>query len=760
MPQIATHRRPRVRRWHPKQRARARLRRPGLPALRGELGDLWPFALPLLAGLLLRLAVIPPRPVLDLAPLVADEGNYVGIAESLAAGAGIPDRWIWLRPPGYPLFLAGFLRLADDNLRAPLLAQVFVGTATLLIVALLAGQLWGRRGALVAATWTALDPSLIYYTRILHAEVLYTALLLLAALALTRYATPGATWRPLAMAAVAVGCAALCRPTVIATLPFLALWVALRHWHGDLRTGLRHAALLLGLVAAVIAPNAARNWVAYERIIPLDTTLGYIFWLDHRDVSKEEVIATLGAIPNPGDRQARALREGLAWIAAHPGETVVRTVGNLRIIWGDGVYVADAVGKRQGVANGWHYTIEALCLLNWLLVITLALIAVCRALRPDRFLPLGIIAILGPSIGVGLSHPENRYMLPSLPIFIALAAGALTTRATAAHARWRSLVSLAAVSLFLVNCWLIGAAEGHQRLAIAGHWLSARGAERLGATDAAIRHYDAMQAWNVRLSEPDERKAALDRARGDDTTALALALRAVARDGTNFRARVIAAQIWQARNQPDEVRRLVGNTGATMPDALAWAWDHTAPPPGLTLVTLDGTDIGVARGFYNAEQGAGRRFRWSSADSAVRLTPPVGARTLTLTLASPRAPTDPPVEVAIRVNGRKIGLATVRRELGWNTITVPLPGEFADGRPLTVDLHAPVTRAPGDRRVLGVAVSQITVEGDAEDGRQRARRRAQSRVCYAPLKARLVRRRLPTYVPHQWYSFGPARAHR
>jgi len=42
----------------------------------------------------LRLAVVPPRIELDVAPLIGDEGNYVGIAETIAQGAGIPDRWV------------------------------------------------------------------------------------------------------------------------------------------------------------------------------------------------------------------------------------------------------------------------------------------------------------------------------------------------------------------------------------------------------------------------------------------------------------------------------------------------------------------------------------------------------------------------------------------------------------------------------------------------------------------------------------------
>lgn len=731
-PQAATRPRPRARRRQPThirvRRSVARLRAGALPLLvvaRAAVARWWPVALAALVGLALRLAVIPSGQTLDVTPPVADEGNYLSIADSLLAGDGIPDRWIWLRPPGYPLFLAGWLRLADGDLRAPLIAQAAIGAATIALAAALAATLWGRRAAIVAAWWAALDPSLIFYTRLLHSELLYTALLTVAAIALVRYAAPGATWRPIAAAAVAAGLAALCRPAIVVALPFVALWAALRRpagagvpggglraWARARATGLRHAALLLLLVAAVIAPNAIHNWAKYRRFIPLDTTLAYIFVLDHRDPAqtKEEVVAALAAIPNPADRQSYALRAGLAWIAANPGQAAAQAYAGLRVIWGEPIYVIEAVEKRRGLPDGWRITTEALGTLNWLLLVPLAIVGVRRAARADPLIPLGAIAALAPTIGVALSHPENRYLLPSLPIMIAVAAGAFPRAAPAdpdpARARRRTLVALALVALFLVNYWQISNVGARQRLAVSGHWLLARAAERVGATDVALAQYDAMAAWDGRLAEPDERRAAIAHRRGDDDAALALALRAVGRDPFALRARVLAAQLYLARGQPGEAARLVGGAGPTLPDALAWAWDHPVGRPPAALA-LDGTDLGFARDFYGAESGGGRPFRWSAGRAAVRLAPPPGARSLVLTLASPRPPEEPPATVAVRANGRALGTVVVRREVGWNDLSLTLPADLADGRELTVELDAPTIRVPGDRRALGVAVARV-----------------------------------------------------
>jgi hypothetical protein len=103
----------------------------------------------------------------------------------------------------------------------------------------------------------------------------------------------------------------------------------------------------------------------------------------------------------------------------------------------------------------------------------------------------------------------------------------------------------------------------------------------------------------------------------------------------------------------------------------------------------------------------------------VRLAPVAGARTRTLTLASPRAPEAHPLLVVVRVNGRQFGTVAVRRDLGWNEIRLSLPADLA--RPLTVELRATTVRFPGDRRALGVAVARVTVEAEVRSTNDKGR---------------------------------------
>ena len=670
-----------------------------------------PFIVPLVIGLALRLAVVPPRLELDVAPLIGDEGNYVGIAETLAQGAGIPDRWVWLRPPGYPLILAGLLRLFGRDLHAPMVLQAVAGALVVATVAAIAGQLWGRRAAIVAAWATALNPSLIYYTRILHTESLYLACAMLAVLALVWYTRAEATARPLAVAAIFVGLAALLRPAIVAPLPLLLLWLIVRRPRAEWRMAARHAVLFVALFVAMITPNLIHNWQAYGRIIPLDTTLGYIFWLDHRDIPREQLIDTLAAIRNPGDRQQYALRQGLAWVAAHPAQTVTNSLSNLRIFWGEPPYVVDALERRRGVTDGWRAMVHSLTLLAWLAIVPLALVALGRRRRADPLIPIIVLGILGPTIGVALSHHENRYLVPAVPSLIALAAGIVASHELTIRSRRRTIVIGVSTVLFLLNLWLIGNPLARERATIATHWLVAQGAARVGATALAQGQYNAMGVINPRLSGPDEGRAILAHQQGDDDTALAAARHAIELDQENFRARALAAALLRDRGQLDDARR-TARFVAVAPQLLAWAWEHPTTAPTARVV-LDGTDIGFTRGFYGAEQGeGGRAFRWMAEDGQIRLAAPAAGRaaTLILVLASPRPPDAPPVEVRVQANESTLGVVTVRREQGWNEIRLPLPAGLDPAQPLILNLHTTAIERPDDRREFGVAVASATVE--------------------------------------------------
>ena len=355
------------------------------------MGRMWTALLkrhwPLLPILTLALAVrlLPLRAVQANggSPLIGDEGNYVEAAQALAGGAGIPDRWIWIRPPGYIAFLATVFRLTANSLVAAQVAQIAVALLTIVATYWLVGvgvrgQGSGVRGqglrggssvasrrssvvsdqvavveairnpqsairntptqhstrntqhlAALAALILALQPSLILATGLFLTETLF--LLLVTGLLGTLLAYRRATGARAAggWAAAAGGLAGLALLTRSSGLPLVGLagiWL-LRHPTLAWRRQVAALGLFAACLGALLLPWTLRNAAHYERFLPLDTAGAFALWTGNTDLPLAEIRRQFAAVPNLADRGSYALRAAATWAGAHPAEFVQRSLG-------------------------------------------------------------------------------------------------------------------------------------------------------------------------------------------------------------------------------------------------------------------------------------------------------------------------------------------------------------------------------------------------------------------------------------------------
>jgi hypothetical protein len=136
---------------------------------------------------------------------------------------------------GYPAFVAAIFTLGTTSLLLGKVANVLLGTASIYLMARIAGNLLGERARLRAAWLGALAPTLIWWSVPLLKEALATTLVLLAILAITELP------RPNALATLAIVLASL---VVVRTAAVLALVVA-------------------GVVAVAVAGRQAeRRWLS------------------------------------------------------------------------------------------------------------------------------------------------------------------------------------------------------------------------------------------------------------------------------------------------------------------------------------------------------------------------------------------------------------------------------------------------------------------------------------------------------------------
>jgi 4-amino-4-deoxy-L-arabinose transferase-like glycosyltransferase len=297
-----------------------------------------------------------------------DPVTYLGLAERFADGqgyvgpTGAPTAYF---PPGYPIALGSLWWLATTlgvGVGLPTLAAAFnvvLGTATVGLMAVLAGRLFGWRVAVVVAWILALFPTLIGYSSLALSEPLF---LFLVSLALTvALCQPLRTDRPaavrLVVASVLLGAALLVRP--VGGLLVVALLIGLALAGGG-RVALARGALVVGVVALVLVPWAVRNASVLDVGLTLSTNTGDNLCIGNNPAAggtltfPDECFADLPAQEGPADvAEAARAREtqtrAVEWIKANPLAqprlVVLRTAGTFQngheFRWASQSYGAD-----------------------------------------------------------------------------------------------------------------------------------------------------------------------------------------------------------------------------------------------------------------------------------------------------------------------------------------------------------------------------------------------------------------------------------
>src|SRR5206468_1135490 len=209
-------------------------------------------------------------------PLTHDEREYLSLASSLAEGRGFtydepapgeahPERFG--RAPLYPFFLSFIARATTPSTLVPAIkiVQAFVGTITVLLVALVANRASGHRAAAWGGWIGALYPPLAWMSSFVLSETLYSLvafaniLLLCPILDDTRDILPQSQGRPgrrLIGTGVVGGLAALTRPAHIFFLALVGMWLlATRRYSW--------AVLFVFGALITIGPWTMRNYMTY-----------------------------------------------------------------------------------------------------------------------------------------------------------------------------------------------------------------------------------------------------------------------------------------------------------------------------------------------------------------------------------------------------------------------------------------------------------------------------------------------------------------
>jgi 4-amino-4-deoxy-L-arabinose transferase-like glycosyltransferase len=232
-------------------------------------------------GLRLDYAIRAPQHPVD------DARAYARISRALFAGEGYTQGRGFEHlqsasnyQPGLPLFVTGVYEVrgsADEEAARIVLALL---SALAIPFAFLIGRrLAGSNAGLIAAVPVAIYPALLEYTGMLMTEPVGTALLAGMLLLYLRAREETRVW-PWAATGVAIGALAMLRPEYllfVVVLPVLAVLPWRRREPKD-GTRLGRAALMTGCALLVVLPWTVRNYIAFERLVPISTGGGQVLY--------------------------------------------------------------------------------------------------------------------------------------------------------------------------------------------------------------------------------------------------------------------------------------------------------------------------------------------------------------------------------------------------------------------------------------------------------------------------------------------------
>ncbi len=247
-------------------------------------------------------------------PGVDDQISYDMLARQLLAGNGFtfPVNWWPVTQAGeptahwsflYSLYLATIYGLfGPQPLIARLLQAVFAGVVLPWLTWRIGRRVFGDWVGLIAAAISAVYIYFFYYAGALMTETFYIVSILWTIDCAMRIAASGPAslnrWMPWLELGLAMAVTVLLRQLFLLVVPVVLLWLwwfALRKERRLVgsRAMLVRLAGSIAVAAALILPWTARNYLAFGRLVPLNTNSGYAFFWANHPIHGTEFIAIL-----------------------------------------------------------------------------------------------------------------------------------------------------------------------------------------------------------------------------------------------------------------------------------------------------------------------------------------------------------------------------------------------------------------------------------------------------------------------------------
>jgi hypothetical protein len=283
-------------------------------------------------ALMLRLVWVLHLPATDgqIAAL-PDQREYLDLGRNLLHGRGLffhDNRFVAdvfaYRTPGYPLFIA----VCGGSIRIVRIIQACADSSIVLAVYLLARRWLDPRRSICAAAMVAINPLLIYFTGLLLAETLFTALLIWGMTLITLPATVN-------LGLLSLGLSVLVRPSALVLPVFIAalnpLGCGAYHWRRAIAAGV--------VIVLFLFPWALRNHARLGNWIWTTTNGGITLYDGFNPTadgsSDQSFVARMPQLNAMGEVRRSRYLSGLAqqFVRQNPGRALGLTINKLLRTW-------------------------------------------------------------------------------------------------------------------------------------------------------------------------------------------------------------------------------------------------------------------------------------------------------------------------------------------------------------------------------------------------------------------------------------------
>jgi hypothetical protein len=734
----------------------------------------------MLPGLILRLWFVS---VNELNPQLspADDGDYYQRALRFATtGEYIDDFWL-IRPPLHVFLFAFMLRVSILLGDVPGLMLIRGAQITLSLLAIPLGYGLARRlfsstrAGIIFALLLAVWYPLVELPAHLFTEPLFVFLFLLHLWLLARWRDEQ-HWSLLAAAGLSLALTALTRSVALYGVIFVVGWLLLEcvrrqhntahtrqqpeqqpdqqtastrpttpslraflgEWAGATRKALPSfgRVLLLFLVpcALVILPWTYRNYVVYQRFIPIDTIGSVNLWL-HMEKREEKGVEILKTMPQR-DRHVFSVQETKRMFLEDPLHFWNMLWRNAWLhflhIW-KGQFIEDFLLKSSFYGRPLRavWPLGMAGDLLWFVFTLGGLAALVAPLREGMFRWLALGWVSYTILTVMIFHVEPRYLMPLWVILMLYGSWALGEPGKLLRLLRRAwphgVVALVLVLSFLGFCFTYRNYPATIATGIQREWHHAAGKRAFASgnyEEATSEFRQALDAQPIFVSSRAYLALALVAA-GETSAA-----QEVIGSDTAQHALVARGAIARARGESDHAAKLFTRAEKKAgEDVQAMTLEWLRPPPVTFLELGSGGDFGYIAGFSGAEQTetpAARSYRWLQGEGRIALPMPRPLQAESVLALRIAAASHSPTTV-LRVefedsHGKSYTIPAVQVKGGqWRSYYLPVPAALEGEQELTVVLDAPIfipahyDAETNDIRPVSLMVNAVWVQSEVPD---------------------------------------------